>query len=254
MYNQKLPKMKNVLFFFAISFLLVACVKDPFAPDNTTNNSSGTPATPNACPNADAAMWAVKSITKQETVPGVPAFEITIGTGVGFFTSNGLAATTPTRVSVGDAMVNGTTMDYLGETYIATASATQAMGIDWSNGVSWEITGDNGFPAFTHTPTNNFPTVTEVTSADVVNKTSDYILTCNTVTGADSVLFIVGDIYKTLGPTATSCTFTASELSTLDNGTQLVQIVPYTYSSSVFGGKTVCFGKEMVQQLSVTVQ
>ena len=243
--------MKNVLFFFAISFLFAACVKDPFAP--STNNNS-TPSTPNACPNADGALWAVKSVTKQQTVPSVPAFEITIGTGVGFFTSNGLAAASPARVSIGDVTVNGTTMDYMGETYIATASASQATGIDWSNGVTWEATGDNGFPAFTHSPTNTFPTVTEVTSADVVDKASGYTLTCNTVTGADSVLFLVGGVHKTLGPTATSCTFTSSELSNLDNGTQLVQIVPYTYSSAVFGGKTICFGKEMVQQLSVTVK
>lgn len=244
--------MKNVFFFFAISFLFVACVKDPFAPDNSNNNSA--PATPNACPNADGAFWAVKSVTKQQSVPGAPAFEITIGTGVGFFTSNGLGAATPTRVSVGNATANGTTMDYMGETYIATASASQATGIDWTNGVTWEITGDNGYPAFTHTPTNRFPTATEITSADVVDKGTGYTLTCNTVNNADSVLFLVGGVHKTLGPTATSCTFSSSELSGLDNGTQLVQIVPYTYSSAVFGGKTICFGKEMVQQLSVTVQ
>lgn len=244
--------MKNVFFFLAISVLFIACIKDPFAP--TTNNNNGTPATPNACPNTDGALWAVKSVTKQQSVPNVPAFEITVGTGVGFFTSNGLSAATPTRVSIGDIKVNGTKMDYQGETYLATASASQATGIDWSNGVSWEATGDNGYPAFTHTPTNNFPTVTEITSGDVVTKSSGYTLTCNTVSGADSVLFLVGGVHKTMGPNATSCTFTANELSTLDNGTNLVQIVPYTYSSAVFGGKTICFGKEMVQQLSVTVQ
>jgi len=244
--------MKNVFFFFVISFLFVACVKDPFA--TTTTNNSGTPATPNACPNADGALWAVKSVTKQQSVPNVPAFELTIGIGVGFFTSNGLSSATPTRVSVGDVTANSNTMDYMGETYITTPSASQATGIDWSNGVMWEVTGDNGFPSFTHTPTNNFPTVTEITSGDVVDKATGYTLTCNTVTGADSVLFLVGGVHKTLGPTATSCTFTSSELSTVDNGTNLVQIVPYTYSSAVFGGKTICFGKEMVQQLSVTVQ
>lgn len=244
--------MKNVFFFFSVCILFVACIKDPLATNNTNNN--GTPATPNACPNADGALWAVKSVTKQQSLPGVPAFELTVGTGVGFFTSNGLAATTPTRVSIGDVTANGTTMDYMGETYIATASASQATGIDWSNGVTWEATGDNGFPAFTHTPTNNFPTALEITSADVVDKASGYTLTCSTITGADSVLFLVGGVHKTLGPNATSCTFTSGELSSVDNGTNLVQIVPYTYSSAVFGGKTICFGKEMVQQLSVTVQ
>lgn len=245
--------MKNVFFFFAISILFVACIKDPLATTNNNNNNS-TPTTPNACPGADGALWAVKSITTQQTSPGFPSVNITLGTGIGFFSSNGLSGNPMNRVSIGDVTVNGTKMDYKGETYIATASTSNPTGISWSNGVTWEVTGDNGFGAFTHTPTNNFPTVSEITSSNTIDKASGYTLTCNTISGADSVLFLVSGISKTLGPNATSCTFSANELSGLDNGTQIVQIVPYTMSSAVKGGKTICFGKEMVQQLSVTVQ
>lgn len=246
--------MKNVFFFFAISLLFAACIKDPLAPPTTTTNNNSTPTTPSSCPGADGALWAVKSITTQQTSPGFPAINITLGTGIGFFSSNGLSANPISRVSVGDITINGTKMDYMGETYLATASTTNPTGIDWSNGVTWEVAGDNGFGSFTHTPTNNFPTVSKITSPNTVDKASGYTLTCNTISGADSVLFLVGNVVKTMGPNVTSCTFSSGELSSLDNGTQIAQIVPYTMTSAVKGGKTICFGKEMVQQLSVTVQ
>lgn len=244
--------MKNLFFFFAISSLFFACVKDPLATNN--NHSNNTPTTPNACPGADGALWAVKSITSQQVSPSLPSVSITVGTGIGFFSSNGLSSNPMNRVDVGSVTVNSNAMEYIGETYIATASASTPTGIDWSNGVTWEVSGGNGFGAFTHTPTNAFPTASEITSPDVVTKASGYTLSCDRISGADSVLFLVGGIHKTLGPSNTSCTFTSSELNTLETGTQLVQIVPYTMSSALKGGKTICFGKEMVQQLSVTVQ
>lgn len=245
--------MKNAFLFLTVCLLFTACIKDPFQTTTATNNNT-TPPTPNACPTADGALWAVKSITTQNTIQGVPPISITLGTGIGFFASNGLAANPMTRVEVGTVSINGTQADYIGETYLATASTTNPTGVDFGNGVTWEVSGANGFGAFTHTPTNNFPTVTEITSPDVVDKANGYTLTCSTVSGADSTLFLVGNVVKTLAGNATTCTFSASDLSGSDNGTSLVQIVPYTMSSAVLGGKNICFGKEMVQQQSVTIQ
>lgn len=245
--------MKNTLFFLIISLLFTACIKDPFATTNNTTNSPSAP-TPNACPGADGALWAVKSITTQNVGNGIPPINITIGTGVGFFSSNGISANPMNRVSVGTVSLNGTDADYQGETYVTIPSTTTPTGISFSNGVTWNVSGDNGFAGFNHTPNNTFPTASEITSGNTVDKANGYTLTCNTVSGADSVLFLVHDIAKTIGGNATSCTFSASELAGLASGTTFVQIVPYSMSSAVFGGKTICFGKEMVQQLSVTVQ
>lgn len=243
--------MKNILLFLGLSLCFMSCFKDPFAtPDNST---SSTPVTPDACPGADGVVWAIKSITTQNTIPGYPPTSITLGTGVGIFSTNGLAASGTARVNVGTVKLNSTEMDYMGETYITTASATNIMGIDFSNGVTWEIAGDNGFGGFTYSPTNAFPSASAITSANTITKSAGYTLTCNTVTGADSVLFLVGDVHKTLGGNKKSCTFTAAELSGLKDGTHYAQIVPYSMVSSVVGGKNICFGKEMVQQLSVTV-
>lgn len=242
--------MKNTIFFIAICLSFVACIKDPL--NNTPTNS--TPTTPSAPANCDATLWAVKSNTKYDPGFGLPQTTIQLGTGIGLFSSNGLSSASITRVNVGTVKLNSTSMDYIGESYITTATSTNPTGIDFSGGVTWEVSGDNGFSAFTHTPTNSFPSVSDITSGTTVTKASGYTLTCNTVSGADSVLFLVGDVHKTLGGNATFCTFSSSELSSLGNGTQLVQIVPYSYTTAVFGGKTICFGKEMVQQLSVTVQ
>lgn len=242
--------MKNTIFFIAICTVFFSCVKDPL---NNTTPTSSTPTTPTAPAGCDAALWAVKSYTKHEVGFGFPASTIELGTGIGVFSSNGISSNM-TRVNVGTVKLNSTTMDYMGESYITTASTSNPTGIDFDSGVSWEVSGANGYTGFTHSPTNNFPTASEITSSTTVTKADGYTLTCNTVTGADSVLFIVGDVHKTLGNNATFCTFTSSELSGLGTGTQLVQIVPYSYTLAAFGGKTICFGKEMVRQLSVTVQ
>ena len=246
--------MKQYLFFSLILFSFFSCDKNILDPTNSNNSSAATP-TPNACANADAALWAVQSITSQQSLPNLPAVDITIGLGVGLFTSNGLTAASPSRVNVGTVTANNTTdLDYEGETYLNKPGTSDPQGINWSSGVTWKITGDNGYTAFTHTPTNRFPTVSAITSDATVTKSSGYTLSCNTITGADSVLFLVGDVAKTLGPTATSHTFSASDLAGLSTGTSVAQIVPYTFSSKDFGGKTICFGKEAVRQLVVDIQ
>jgi len=245
--------MKKLLFVLSMTLLLLSCEKDPLTPDNNTSTPA-TP-TPNACPGADGAMWAVNSITTYNPGFGVPATEINLGTGIAFFSSNGLSGNPMTRVSAGTVTLNSNATDYLGETYITKFESSNINGVDFSNGVTWEVSGDNGFGSYTHSPTNPFPTASKITSGAVVTKANGYTLTCNTITSADSVLFLVSGVSKTLGGSATSCTFSASELSSVATGeNQLVQIVPYTMSSAVVGGKTICFGKEMVQQLSVTVQ
>lgn len=241
-------------FFSLVAFLtLCACNKDPLNQNSNNNNTAPTP-TPNVCQNADAALFAVRSLSKGPSVGNFPAPVITLGLGVGIFTSNGLTAGTPTRVNVGTVEANGTALEYEGETYLNKPGITNPQGIDWSSNVTWTVSGDNGFPSFTHSPTNAFPTATEITSSGTVSKSTGYTLTCNAVTGADSVLFLVGDVAFTKAGNATTHTFTSSDLAPLATGANFVQIVPYTFSSQTYGGKVICFGKETVQQLLVDIQ
>lgn len=246
--------MKRLFFFSLILLSFFSCDKDILNPSANTPTTAAPP-TPNACDNADAALWAIQSTSSQQTLPSLPAVDITIGLGVGIFTSNGLTTTSPSRVAVGTVTANSNTdLEYEGETYISKPGTNNPQGINWSSGVTWNVTGDNGYTAFTHTPTNRFPTVSAITSATTVTKSAGYTLTCSTIAGADSVLFLVGDVAKILGPNATSHTFSSGDLAPLATGTNIVQIVPYTFSSKVFGGKTICFGKEAVRQLVVDIQ
>src|SRR5690606_11430820 len=120
-------------------------------------------------------------------------------------------------------------------------------GIDFSGGVSWNVAGGNGFTGFTKNVTLTFPTVGEVNSSTTIDKTANYTLSVNSVTGADSVLFLIGDVSKTLGGNATSCTFSSSELSSLSSGTTVVQVAAYTYANETISGKEIYYGNETVQ-------
>jgi hypothetical protein len=93
-----------------------------------------------------------------------------------------------------------------------------------------------------------------VSSANTVVRANGYTLTTSYVTGADSVIFVVGGVSKTMAGNTTSCSFTAAELSGLSTGTSIVQIAPWTYTSEVIDGKTIYFGKEIVHSRTVTIQ
>lgn len=244
--------MKNIALIAIVALFFTACIKDPF--NNNTTTNSAPPPTPNACPSADAALWAVQSYSTREVAPGFPSVDIEIGLGVGIFTSNGIGSANPVRVNAGSVSVNGENADYEGETYITKPSASNAEGVDFSSGVSWTVAGDNGFGGFTHVPTNVFPTSTPITSSEEVVKANGYTLSCNSISNADSVLFLVGEVSKIMGGNTTSYTFTAAELSSLSTGDNVAQIVPYTLSSATLGGKNICFGKEIVRQISVEIK
>ena len=99
-----------------------------------------------------------------------------------------------------------------------------------------------------------FPDVDTISSASTIDLSMGYTLTTGTVTGADSVIFTVGDVLKTLPGNSTSCTFTAAELSGLSAGQSIAQVAAYKYTNINVGGGDYYFGKETVQTKSVTLQ
>jgi hypothetical protein len=99
-----------------------------------------------------------------------------------------------------------------------------------------------------------FPSVDTVSSATTIDRSMDYTLTTTSVAGADSVIFSIGGVLKTLPGTATSCTFTAAELGGLSAGQSIAQIAAYGFTSQNVNGKTYYFGKEEVQSRSVQLQ
>lgn len=249
---------KKTLFAFVLTAAVAfSCSKDESAPEPTptpTPTSTPTPTgntTGNAQPNfagADASLWAVKSLSVT-TITGLPPITTTIGLGVAAF-NNGTGL-----VSAGTVQLNTNTLTLnTNNSYTNTIGATNPTGIDFTSGVTWDVSGANGFGAFTKSVTLGFPTVSEVTSSATITKASGYTLTVNTVTNADSVLFLIGGVSKTLAGNATSCTFSASELSSLNNGSTVVQVAAYKFANETLGGKNIYYGNETVQSKTATIQ
>jgi len=245
-------KTKEIITLLIVGTLAFSCAKEENLPTPEEETTTPTPTSTgntngNAQPNfpgADASLWAVKSMS---TVSGFP---ITLGIGVGtFFDGSG------NFVSAGTVQLNSNALTLnTNNSYTYTPGMSNPNGIDFTGGVAWDVAGDNGFTAFTKTVTLGFPTVTEITSPTTVTKANGYTVTVNTVTGADSVLFLVGGVDKTIAGNANSCTFSASELSSLVDGSAAVQVAAYITTNETVAGKLVYYGNETVQSLTVTVE
>lgn len=237
----------------ALTFALGACKKDDDEPA-TPSGGGGTPApsAPSTTPNfdgADGSLWAVKTFTTQSTPIGPISFEV--GLGVAAFSNDNYA----NMVNVGAVSLNGTALTAASNNaYTSSVSPTNPTGVDLSS-VEWNVAGGSGFTGFTRN-VNGFamPTVSEITSGTTVTRSAGYTLSCGSVSGADSVMFLVGGVAKTLGAGNNACTFSASELSGLSAGSNLVQIAAYRYTNETIEGKVIYFGKETVRNQSVTIQ
>ncbi len=237
-----------------LAMAFTACKKDdpapPAAPGGGGGSNTSTPSTTPNFTDADASLWAVRTFSTQSTPIG--PIDIEIGLGVGAFTNDGFAS----FVNVGDVSLNSVALTrQSNNSYVSQPSQTNPTGVDFGTGVEWNVQGGSGFPAFTRSVTAfPFPTVAAITSAETVVRANGYTLTTTQVTGADSVIFLVGSVSKTLAGNATACTFSAAELAGAGTGASLVQIAPYKYNNEVIGGKRIYFGKEMVRTKSVTIQ
>lgn len=259
----RFPKFSSVTLPFtvlAMGLALAACNKDDDAPatpaDPGGGGGGGGNSTPSTTPNfdgADASLWAIRAFSTQTTPIG--EIDVELGTAVAAFSNDGFAS----MVGVGTVELNSNALTpATNQAYSFQPSATQPTGMDLSSGtLAWEVQGGNGFDGFTYTYSNMaFPNPVSgvITSGTTVVRADGYTLSIASVSNADSVLFMVGDVVRTLPGGATSCTFTADELAGLSAGTNLMQVAPYAYKLQVLGGKNVYFGKEMVRSKSVTIQ
>jgi len=246
---------RNITMTLAISLLMMSCEKDdptPSTPNPTpTDNSAQTYPTPS---DADAVLVAVKATTSTDTPIG--PIDVLVGTAVGIFSNDGFAS--------GDFIQAGTvtcnTLELAinpNNSYTFTdISATNPMGINYSSAVNWSVVGANGISPITHNAiTQGFPTTGEITSPATVVRADGYTVTCASVSGADSVLFNIGGVTKTLAGNATACAFSASELSGATTGSSVVQVNAFTIDSEVFGSDTKAyFINQDTRSITVTVE
>jgi hypothetical protein len=249
-------KTKIILTALIVGTLSFSCNKSEDAPAPVatvpTTPTGGGNSTGNAQPNlpgADASLWAVQSLSITQ-IPNMPPITTTIGIGVGVFFDTG-----SNYVDVGSVKLNNNALTKNpNNSYTYTSGQTSPLGIDFNSGVNWNVAGGNGFPAINKNVTLGFPTVSEITSPTTITKANGYTLYVNSVTGADSVLFLIGDVNKTIAGNATSCTFSPSELSSLSAGTTVVQVAAYITTNETLNGKLIYYGNETVQTKTATVQ
>lgn len=251
-------KTKKIFAILLVGTITFSCAKEKDTPEpveEPTTTPAGTSGSGNTSGNAqpsfagaDASLWAIKSLSVT-TVAGLPPITTTIGTGVATFLDG-----SSSFVGAGTVKLNTNTLTQNpNNSYVFVPGASMPTGITFTN-VSWDVTGANGFTAFTKNVTIGFPNVSQITSSATVTKSSGYTITVNTVSGADSVIFLVGGVNKTIAGNATSCTFSASELSSLSTGTASAQVAAYISTNETVGGKVIYYGNETVQSKSVTVQ
>lgn len=234
---------------FSSVLLLTSCKKSVLTPTATTT----TPTTPSPG-DADGVLAAV-NVSASQTVGGITV-PLNIGLGVAAFGSTSANFLAGTYTDAGAIACNSKSLTkQSGNSYIFQPSASAATGIDFASGVSWNVGGAGTIPAFTRTLGAVMPDAPSITSGTTVTKGSDYTLTINSVSGADSILFMIASgsksIRKTLPGTATSCTFSGAETNTLDaSNSAIIQADPFNYTSEVISGKKIYFVNESSYSLA----
>jgi hypothetical protein len=250
------PLRSLCLIVLALGTVLSACKKEETQPptppaDGGGGGGNSTPSTTPSFTDADGVLAAVRVFTTQSTPIGT--IDITMGVASAAFSNDGFS----TFANVGDVSCNGSALTrQSNNSYAYTPTATEPTGIDLtaSNEVTWTVGGGAGFAGFTRTIMGPFPTVAPITSGETVVRANGYTLSTSSVLGADSVIFTLGSLVRTLPGNATSCSFSAGDLAGLSTGTSIAQIVGYTSSNETIGGKKMYFVKEASRSRSITIQ
>lgn len=217
--------------------------------DETPTTQSTPPPFPTLS-NSDGTLVAIKVQSSQSSPIG--PVTMTIGLGVAaFYESNNI----DNLIDAGNVNVNSKQLTkQTNNSYVFQPDASNATGVDFSGGVSWNVTGSAAVSAFSFDPSIAFPSAGEITSSEVVNKANGYTLTISSVTDADSVIFQVGSVLKTVPGNTTSCSFSSAELSGLSNGSNVAQVAAYKMENATITGKSYYFINEAVATQTVTIE
>lgn len=236
-----------------IALGLVSCEKENPLDDVLNPSDPSTQSTPPPTPqfgDSDGTLVAIKS--QSTTATQIGPVTTTLGLGVGVFYSQ---PGSTTFLEAGAVSLNANMLTkQSNNSYVYQPDASNATGIDFNEGVSWSVSGSSNVEAFTYEPTILFPSVAQVSSSETVVKSNGYTLTTSSVSNADSVVFQVGSVLKTLPGNATTCSFTASELSALSTGTNVAQIAAYKVQNATVSSKNYYFINETVSTLVVTIE
>lgn len=197
-------------------------------------------------------LSAVETVTTFDPGFGVPVQEIPLGIAAAVFFDG---ANYDSFVNAGAVTAEGENLSqYENNSYAFTPDQNNPSGLDFGSTATWTVGGAGDIPAFNHTTSIGFPGLGAITSDETVPGTGDYVLTVASVSGADSVYFMLGGVIHVEAGNATSSTFTEAEIDGMGTGANFAQVAPYKIESAMKSGKQFFFVMEKVKTQSVTIE
>lgn len=198
-------------------------------------------------------LWAINTKTSVNTggIGGIDMGDIQVDFGTAFasFTDDGK------YVAAGEVKVNDAALKMeSNKFYMSQISLLDPEGLTLSGTTKWSVGGAGNIPAVTHTTRKYMPTGAGFNCDATVDKTASYTISLSSVSYADSILYLVNDIAKTVAGHVKTVTFTADQLSSLKKGNAFVQVAPYNYEIKRFGTKDFVFGNQIVFSKMVTIK
>ncbi|MCC6541686.1 MAG: hypothetical protein IT225_05660 [Flavobacteriales bacterium] len=134
--------------------------------------------------------------------------------------------------------------------------ATDVMGLDLSTEELVWVAGDADAGSDITEPVNDlvYPSVGVITSADTVPDGAGYTLTCDGVSGADSVVFVLGSLQRTLAGNVATCTFSAAEVQGLGAELYMASITALRVRHGTIGEVACRFGKGYTRSVMILVE
>ena len=209
---------------------------------------------------ADGAVYAINTVTVTET----SGFETTLrtGAGVAWFVDGGTDF-----VSVGDVSftqsggLSGSLDMSTNNSYTYVEDGIPPVGFSTSGGVLWSIAGGNG-----HSPVNGlsnqfpFPSTKKIIeTSSTIDGASSYTLNHDgSINNADSTYYSIygtdASLLRRVAGSTPSVTFSSAEMSTLGEGTAILQIASFNIANQSLGGKKYYMVNESVASKIVTVE
>lgn len=244
-------KIKVLTSLFIAMMCFAACEKEDNEPKNVSNEAETTP-TPAPPGDADGVLVALSAKSTVETVVGQQT--VYFGSGVALFFENGV---NDALVAAGKVTLNSAELTRAeNNAYFFRPGPANPSGMDFSTNIAWSVEGGNNVPAISFDNKNKkMPAVGENTSPDDVSKNASYTVSASSVSNADSVLFVLGELSYTASGNTTSHTFTANEISAnLKDGETVAIVAPYNLNPRIVSNKKYYFINEVVTSKVVTVK